>query len=412
MQVNILLVSLLLLFSRACGEICFVFLFFHKFAKKKLLLFPGSRSKITQQNMTARNASDGSVVVLHKWSSPSSPDPSPSELSFDLECLKIETYLRLGEIPFETEVCQTPSSSPSSVLPCVEAVNGEYTVVGGLGDEIKNDPKVATYRILHHLKHEYKNLNEILSDTDRARDVCFSSVANSLLKEACDYFTWTHEDTFIEKTRPMYGSKYPFPLNRIVPNRWREKRGVPTCDATKARVSASQAFQVIETMLPDTDGNDSLFALGSQSPTNCDADLFSVLYYVVSSNATDALRAELKAYPKVIAYVENVKQYVLAREPLNSTKADETSGDGKKIDPTTWRDGTRRRKSQGWEEKEEKRKMTPDEKKMRRHAVYSVLFALSSVVAFVMFSPGMTMVVEMNDLEQNEGSEEPVEEGD
>ena len=187
---------------------------------------------------------------------------------------------------------------------------------------------------------------------------------------------------------------------------------MPTCDATKARVSASQAFQVIETMLPDTDGNDSLFALGSQSPTNCDADLFSVLYYVVSSNATDALRAELKAYPKVIAYVENVKQYVLARKPLNSTKADETSGDGKKIDPTTWRDGTRRRKSQGWEEKEEKRKMTPDEKKMRRHAVYSVLFALSSVVAFVMFSPGMTMVVEMNDLEQNEGSEEPVEEGD
>ena len=138
-----------------------MFLFFHKFAKKKLLLFPGSRRKITQQNMTARNASDGSVVVLHKWSSPSSPDPSPSELSFDLECLKIETYLRLGEIPFETEVCQTPSSSPSSVLPCVEAVNGEYTVVGGLGDEIKNDPKVATYRILHHLKHEYKNLNEI-----------------------------------------------------------------------------------------------------------------------------------------------------------------------------------------------------------------------------------------------------------
>ena len=51
-------------------------------------------------------------------------------------------------------------------------------------------------------------------------------------------------------------------------------------------------------------------------------------------------------------------------------------------------------------------------RKMRRHAVYSVLFALSSVVAFVMFSPGMTMVVEMNDLEQNEGSEEPVEEGD
>ena len=186
---------------------------------------------------------------------------------------------------------------------------------------------------------------------------------------------------------------------------------MPTCDATKARVSASQAFQVIETMLPDTDGNDSLFALGSQNPTNCDADLFSVLYYVVSSNATDALRAELKAYPKVIAYVENVKEYVLARKPLNA-EADETSADGKKIDPTTWRDGTRRRKSQGWEEKEEKRKMTPDEKKMRRHAVYSVLFALSSVVAFVMFSPGMTMVVEMNDLEQNEGSEEPVEEGD
>ena len=64
--------------------------------------------------------------------------------------------------------------------------------------------------------------------------------------------------------------------------------------------------------------------------------------------------------------------------------------------------------------KEEKRKLSPEEKKMRRHAVYSVLFALSSVVAFVMFSPGMTMVVEMDDLIESDGApaseEEAIEE--
>jgi hypothetical protein len=368
--------------------------------------------------MAAGNGNEMSVVVLHKWASPPSSNPSTSDLSFDLECLKVETYLRLAGIPHETEVCSTPSSSPSSVLPCLEAGNGEYTVVGGLGDEIKNDSKVATYRILHHLKHECQNLNEGLSETDRARDVCFSSIANGILKEACEYFTWTHEGTFIEKTRPMYGSKYPFPLNRIVPNKWREKRGAPTCDEIKARVIASQAFDVIETMLPDdTNGSDKLFALGSNTPTNCDADLFSVLYYVVFSNATESLRGELKAYPKCIAYVENVKKYVQARKPLNAGEDDGTNVDGKNIDPTTWRDGARRKKQQGWVEKEEKRKLSPEEKKMRRHAVYSVLFALSSVVAFVMFSPGMTMVVEMDDLVESDSgassnaTEEDKEEG-
>ena len=359
-----------------------------------------------------------SVVVLHKWASPPSSNPSTSDLSFDLECLKVETYLRLAGIPHETEVCPTPSSSPSSVLPCLEAGNGEYTVVGGLGDEIKNDSKVATYRILHHLKHECQNLNEGLSETDTARDVCFSSIANGILKEACEYFTWTHEGTFIEKTRPVYGSKYPFPLNRFVPDKWREKRGAPTCDEIKARVIASQAFDVIETMLPDdTNGSDNLFALGSNTPTNCDADLFSVLYYVVFSNATESLRGELKAYPKCIAYLENLKKYVQARKPLNAGEDDGTNVDGKNIDPTTWRDGARRKKQQGWVEKEEKRKLSPEEKKMRRHAVYSVLFALSSVVAFVMFSPGMTMVVEMDDLVESDSgaslnaTEEDKEEG-
>jgi len=131
--------------------------------------------KTYTKNMAAGNGNEMSVVVLHKWASPPSSNPSTSDLSFDLECLKVETYLRLAGIPHETEVCSTPSSSPSSVLPCLEAGNGEYTVVGGLGDEIKNDSKVATYRILHHLKHECQNLNEGLSETDRARDVCFSS---------------------------------------------------------------------------------------------------------------------------------------------------------------------------------------------------------------------------------------------
>jgi hypothetical protein len=367
-----------------------------------------------KKDMAASNASEKNVVVLHKWSSPPSPsNPSPSDLSFDLECLRVETYLRLAGINYEEEVCPSHSSSPSSVLPCLEAGNGEYTVVGGLADEIKSDPKVATYRILHHLKHERRNLNDSLSETDKARDVCFSSIANGMLKEACEYFTWTHESTFIEKTRPMYGSKYPFPLNRIVPNKWREKRGSPACDEIKARVIASQAFEVIETMLPEeTGGGDIVFALGSTTPTNCDADLFSVLYYVVFSNATENLRAELKSYPKVIDYVDKVKKYVHERKPLNAESDETNTGSGKKIDPTTWRDGARRKKQQGWVEKEEKRKLSPDEKKMRRHAVYSVLFALSSVVAFVMFSPGMTMVVEMDDL--NDGapaSEEEVVEG-
>ena len=58
----------------------------------------------------------------------------------------------------------------------------------------------------------------------------------------------------------------------------------------------------------------------------------------------------IESISKSNRYVENVKEYVLARKPLNA-EADETSGDGKKIDPTTWRDGTRRRKTQGWEEK-------------------------------------------------------------
>jgi len=367
--------------------------------------------------MGASNASEKNVVVLHKWSSPpSSSNPSPSDLSFDLECLRVETYLRLAGINYEAEICASPSSSPSSVLPCLEAGNGEYTVVGGLADEIKSDPKVATYRILHHLKHECKNLNDSLSETDKARDVCFSSIANGMLKEACEYFTWTHESTFIEKTRPMYGSKYPFPLNRIVPNKWREKRGSPGCDEIKARVIASQAFEVIETMLPEeTGGSDILFALGSTTPTNSDADLFAVLYYVIFSNATENLRAELKSYPKVIDYVDKVKKYVHERKPLNAESDETNTGSGKKIDPTTWRDGARRKKQQGWVEKEEKRKLSPEEKKMRRHAVYSVLFALSSVVAFVMFSPGMTMVVEMDDLIESDGApaseEEVVEEG-
>jgi len=365
-------------------------------------------NNINNSNNNTHN--NDTYVVLYKWPSSSSSSLSTTtitkELSFDLECLRCETYIRLAEVPFECESCQTPSSSPSSVLPCLEVGYGEDTIVGGSGDEIKNDSKVATYRILHHLKNERNiDLNRTLSQTEKARDVCLSAIANGLLKEACDYFTWTHEKTFIERTRTLYGAKYPFPLNRIVPNKMREKRGVSTCDEIKARVLANEAFEVIETMLSDNNESD-VFALGKKKPTNCDADLFAVLYYVVSSSFTEELRSELKSFTKVIKYVEAVKRRVLAHKPLNANDDEANAGVERKIDPTTWRDGARRNKQQGWTAKETKKKLTPEERRMRRHAVYSVLFAISSVVAFIMFSPGMTLMVEMDDVAGEREEEE------
>ncbi|XP_069796382.1 metaxin-1b isoform X2 [Narcine bancroftii] len=124
--------------------------------------------------------------------------------SVDSESLTVLAYARFSGAPMRVHKLSNPWRSPSGVLPALKA---EKMVLS------------QPLQILAYLRKQKYNADYILSATQGADTMAYSSLIEEKLLPALIYAFWVDSKNYVSFTRPWYAEAIPFPLNFFLPNR-------------------------------------------------------------------------------------------------------------------------------------------------------------------------------------------------
>ncbi|CAI4232979.1 unnamed protein product [Auanema sp. JU1783] len=212
-------------------------------------------------------------------------------------CLKLETWLRIAEIPYKNVPCGIFTRSTEGTLPFVEYNGKEY-----------HDSSFIIRDLTNIL--EKKSLEEHLSDEQRATGRAFEKMAETSLSQSLLVSRLENIDKIIENLPPhLYGGIWFYLFSGIFKKYFvKAKRNVLFISGLGKHTRQEQ----IEI------GSDDLKAiskyLGAKhyltgfKPTRIDATLFGVLAQVVyapyESEHLDLIKTEC---PNLMEYVERIK---------------------------------------------------------------------------------------------------------
>jgi len=161
-------------------------------------------------------------------------------------------------------------------------------------------------------------------------------------------------------------------------------------------------------------GESAAYWLCGRKPRSCDAAAYAQLSYHARSPSCDALRTEMKRFPRLVQYINDVAERLSKLEKTLVCDANEESR-SPYVDSTSWGDrydAEHAERRKGWKPRASaKQKLTEKDREMRRKAWYSVGFAAMSVIAYA-FASGFIAVDFGDDGEDEEDSSEEEESDD
>ncbi|MCG8543888.1 MAG: glutathione S-transferase family protein [Alphaproteobacteria bacterium] len=216
------------------------------------------------------------------------PNPSPY-------CMKVETYLRMADLPYRVSESTNPGAAPMGKLPYI--VDGDRTVAD------------STF-ILEDLKARYgDSLNDGLGPAQRATAHALKCMIESTLISVLIYTRWL-DDRYWPHTRDAFGAMMMSPvvarpvlaLLRRRTARFMHRHGLtrhPVADIYKIGQWDLDA-------LADTIGEQD-FMMGA-TPTEIDATAFAMLANILWAPHDSPLQDHLKQRGNLVAYCERMKQ--------------------------------------------------------------------------------------------------------
>lgn len=339
-------------------------------------------------------------LILHRWPGRwALPSLSP-------ECVAVESYLRLAGLRFAAEDCRTHYASPSGALP---ALDQNLDVVGGSvgSGETNKDPTgaLARHRILDHLRRKVRDVDAHLSPGDAATLAAYTALCEHKLSVATAWYQWIDKDRFTKHTRPAYGAAFPAPLSHVLPWMWRRTQlsTLAAHDEDRVRDGLKQAYAALVGKLDETGGP---YLLGSK-PTSLDALAFAHLEYHARAPCMDVARGIMKAFPKLVGYVEAMEQSLFPNADGVGGKGGDAPGS---LDSSSWREPpsahTRGRRN-WWGRREstdpgaeQVKPLTAKERRFRRRSRWSVAIAAGAIVTYLF--AGDVVTIAMEGLEQGE----------
>ncbi len=210
-------------------------------------------------------------------------------------CMKLETWLRMAELPFEI---------PAATLRDLgKAPKGKMPYIEDQGKILAD----STF-IIDYLKASYGDrLDAWLSAEQRAIALAFQRLIEENLYWALVHTRWLEPQGW-EKTRVAFFGKLPLPLKWFVPTLARrglmkELHGHGMGRHSEAEIHAIGKRDI--TALADFLG-DKPYAMGQQ-PCSLDATLYAFLANLVWPPVESVLKQHARQYPQLEAYCQRMR---------------------------------------------------------------------------------------------------------
>lgn len=207
-------------------------------------------------------------------------------------CLKLETYLRMIEMPYAIRFVLDPRRSPKGKLPCLK-IEGELFPDSEL--------------IIEHLKEKHGDvLDGQLSDEQRALITLLDNTFTERLYWIMVYYRWKQAAGW-ETIKKTYFTKLPFIARLFVPNKVRKDTIKALYQQGTGRHKPEDVFKLATRTLDAiavTLGDKKYFS-GDQI-TSIDATAFAFLANIVWVPYNDPLKSYLQKYSNILNYCERI----------------------------------------------------------------------------------------------------------
>ncbi|KAI8992659.1 hypothetical protein BDB01DRAFT_755837 [Pilobolus umbonatus] len=229
------------------------------------------------------------------------PGYDKSQTSFDVDCLKIQMYLKFCGIEFITEDINEPASSPSGKLPFLA------TVTGAVYD---------SQQILDWVKNTMHKEKEITPHQEREQSKAFMALCESKLRSALLFSMWLEPVNAKEITHKAYFRHNPNPLGLVlahqketdIVNQLLVDRDILVRE--EIYEDASQTLEALSIKLGDHD-----YFFNSSEPTMVDAVIFSHLHcilsmpMIISNQYTDEQKRQASTLHQLVRKYDNLVNY-------------------------------------------------------------------------------------------------------
>jgi glutathione S-transferase len=208
-------------------------------------------------------------------------------------CIKVETYLRLADIPYQAINIHSPHKGPKGKLPFI----------------VDGDKKIADSSfIIEYLKEKYGDkLDVSLTPTQKATGLAVQHLLEEHLYWNVLYDRWVEEAGWQIMNRDIF-SKIAIPFKWFIPQLFRKKIAKACQGQGIGRFSVEERVQLgkkdIDAIVT-LQGNN-LFFFG-ETPTSLDANLWGFLTPLLNSPLPSALADYAKAIPALVAYDKRMR---------------------------------------------------------------------------------------------------------
>ncbi|MCW9035848.1 MAG: glutathione S-transferase family protein [Alphaproteobacteria bacterium] len=208
-------------------------------------------------------------------------------------CLKMETYMRMAEIPYEIIVVDDPRKSPVGKLPYI--TDGAETITD-------------SDFIIAYLKEKYGNpLDEWLNPEQKAQALTIQRTIEESLYWSAMYSRWVDPKGW-EKLQPAFFKVIPWPVRGLISTLIRKKitrdlKGHGRGLHNKANVAAIGMTDIdaLSTLLGDKS-----YFMGDK-PSSVDACAYGLLALIAYVPIESPLKEHLLTKTNLIAHTDRIK---------------------------------------------------------------------------------------------------------
>jgi glutathione S-transferase len=207
-------------------------------------------------------------------------------------CLKVETYLRIAELPYEIVIGEL-GKAPKGKLPYIND-NGKV-----IGD---------SNLIIEYLKATYGDkLDRDLSPAERAVSLALCRLIDENLYWVLVYSRWGDPINW-PKTKAAYFDELPAPLRLFVPNLARKSTFKSLVGHGMGKHTPAEIYEIgCRDVIALSDFlDDKTFMLGEQ-PTSIDANVYAIISNILWAPITSPLQACALNLPNLGSYCDHIK---------------------------------------------------------------------------------------------------------
>lgn len=206
-------------------------------------------------------------------------------------CCKVETYLRMTDIPFEIKAT-LPANAPKGKLPYIE--DDDLS----LGDSAF---------IIAHLKQHYQDLDQSLDSIERSISVAMQRLIEEDLFWVALFSRWQYTEANWQVNKEAIFGSIPPLVRDLVAAFYRRKikqqiygHGMGRHTTSEIFTRGNQDIDVLSTFL----GNKTYFC--GNLPTTLDASAFGMLVNIIQCPIESPLKAHALTKQNLVEFVEKI----------------------------------------------------------------------------------------------------------